>query len=107
VLVTQTLLVSLDPSSPLFAPPPSGFDSRPLVTVGATFFSRKDWLRDSLNSGRGADLINELVRIAAGHYQNPADLDFVGRAATLLFSKPQLLLNILDGGRDPFEGIAD
>jgi hypothetical protein len=55
----------------------------------------------------GDDLTRELLQIAAEYYPNPSHIDFLGRAAVLLFSKPKLLLNILDGGRDPFEGIAE
>ena len=105
VLIAQTLLVALDPTSPLFTLPPLGFDSRPLVVIGTAFFKHKDWLRDALISARGAYLKDELVRIAGEHYRSAPHLDFVRRASVLLFSKPRLLLNILDGGRDPFEGI--
>lgn len=107
ILISSTLLVALDPGSPLHSTPPVGFDCRPLVDAGARFFEQKDLLRHRLLSADCDNLTRDLLSIAAGFYRAAPDIEFVGRAASLVFSKPQLLLNILDGGRDPFEGLVD
>lgn len=110
VLIGNALLVSLVPTDSRFAPVPEDFDWRRLVAVGERFFENKKRLRAQLaptaSAAAAGELTSALMVIARSYYPDPAHLAFVERTGRLLFSKSRLLLDILDGGRDPFEGIA-
>lgn len=129
ILLNCTNELSIDPSAAGFLAAPEGFDCRPLVGIARVFFSSKKAElremallaiamksepatrvtagvnRDSASaSAIATGLLHELLAHAAVAYP-PAGLVFVSRASLLFFTKAELILDVLSGGRDPFEAV--